>query len=490
MAAETMFSILHISDLHRSLDAPISNDELLASLSTDRARYMRSDPKIRAPDAIVVTGDIIHGVGLGHAKSKEELTDQYQVAESFLTRLADDFVKGDRSKVILVPGNHDIDWNVARESMRPVLPKDEPGHTKVFSTGSEYRWSWKDRIFFKIVDQNLYAKRLDAYWEFIERFYAGVNGSPQLFRDKQFALLPLWNERIGVAAFNSCHGNDCYAFHGAIEPSAIALAREVMLREHQFGLWLAVWHHSIEGTPYRSDYMDADQVHNMVGYGFRLGLHGHQHRHQVLPMHVDLPDRETMAVVSAGSLCAGPKELPTGFFRQYNIIEIADDLMSARVHVRQMETAQLFSGCHLTSAGGKTFHDVSWSAPPSGPPSRTSQAEPPAKVVLSAEHLLGTGHAGEAAQALLEWMPGLRGYSRTVFVRACVESRKWDLVIEKLGEPQNIDELVALIEACDRLRSIDLGLNALRSRSDVLGMPAAQRLELERRLKIRGATSA
>jgi hypothetical protein len=234
--------------------------------------------------------------------------------------------------------------------------------------------------------------------------------------------------------------------------------------------------------------MDADQVHNMVGYGFRLGLHGHQHRHQVLPMHVDLPDRETMAVVSAGSLCAGPKELPTGFFRQYNIIEIADDLKTARVHVRQMETAHLFSGCHLTSAGGKTFHDIVWSDPPLGPPATTNAAEPSAEVVLKAERALRTGDAAVAAQALATWMPGLRGYARSIFVRACVEGARWALIVEQLGEPQSIDELTTLVEACDRQRLPAAGLDALQRHGDALGVPMAQRLDLERRLKIRGET--
>lgn len=485
-----MFSILHISDLHRSADDPISNDELIASLSTDRARYTRSDPAIRAPDAIVVSGDIIQGVPLGYADSKGAIAEQYRVAESFLALLAEEFMGGDRSKIIVAPGNHDIDWNVAREAMEIVLPENEPKPANVFLAGSEYRWSWKDRSFFKIIDPVKYARRLDAYWEFIERFYAGVAGGPHLDLEKQFALFSLWDGRIGAAVFNSCRGNDCFAYHGSIEPSAIAVARQVMHRDHQFGLWVAVWHHSIEGAPYRSDYMDTDQVRNMVGYGFRLGLHGHQHRHQVLPMHVDLPDRETMAVVSAGSLCAGPKELPTGFFRQYNIIEIADDLRNARVHVRQMETAHLFSGCHMTSAGGRTFHNISWSEPPPGLHAQTSAAEPSPRLVITAEHSLRTGDPASAVGALIEWMPGLSGFARNIFVRACVEAVRWDVIVARLGDPQNIEELTAFVEACDHQRLIQKGLEALQSYSDAVSLPAAQKLALERRLKIRGGTLA
>jgi hypothetical protein len=312
-----------------------------------------------------------------------------------------------------------------------------------------------------------------------------VIGIPCLGRDKELTVFQLWNGRIGVAVFNSCRGNDCYAVHGAIEPSAIALARQIMSRDHRFGLWIAVWHHSIEGAPYRSDYMDVDQVRNMVGYGFRLGLHGHQHSHHVIPMHIDLPDRETMAVVSAGSLCAGAKDLPTGFYRQYNIIEVADDLKSARVHVRQMETAHLFSGCHLTSAGGKTYVDIRWSEPPLGSAALIDVGAVPPHVILEAEGMVAAGKGVEAAERLVGWMPGLSGYGRTVFIQACISGGKWEWIIQHIGEPQSINEMVALVEACDRSRTPSPARSALGAYSERLGMPAWQRRELELRLLVR-----
>ena len=58
------FSILHISDLHRSSADPISNAELISALVQDRDRYLREDPRILPPEAIVVSGDLIQGVGL------------------------------------------------------------------------------------------------------------------------------------------------------------------------------------------------------------------------------------------------------------------------------------------------------------------------------------------------------------------------------------------------------------------------------------------
>ena len=84
-----MFSILHLSDLHRSETEPISNDTLIASLLADGDRYGIETPTIRSPDAMVVSGDIISGAKLGQQGFGEEIAQQYEVAMEFLTELAE-----------------------------------------------------------------------------------------------------------------------------------------------------------------------------------------------------------------------------------------------------------------------------------------------------------------------------------------------------------------------------------------------------------------
>src|SRR6266508_5493303 len=100
------YSILHISDLHRSPEDPIGNAELLSTIQSDMDRWGREDPAIPPPEAIVVSGDLIRGVRLGHASPDRELDEQYDDAFDFLVRLADRVVAGDHMQVVLVPGNH------------------------------------------------------------------------------------------------------------------------------------------------------------------------------------------------------------------------------------------------------------------------------------------------------------------------------------------------------------------------------------------------
>jgi len=482
-----MYSILHLSDLHRSPDDPISNDELISTLRTDRHRYVSEEPAIRTPDAIVISGDIIQGVPLGTNNHLEKLRCQYSIAEDFLARLCEEFIGGDRSRVVLLPGNHDVDWNTSRAAMTEVSADKEPRPEVAFREDSVYRWDWRTKHFYQIIDQNRYSRRLDAFWEFAERFYTGVPGLLRFARGSDYNVFRLCDNRIGVAAFNSCNGNDCFAYHGSIKRQAISASHlELSSAPYSFELWLAGWHHNIEGPPYRTDYMDMDLVRNMIGRGFRLGLYGHQHRTQAEPRHIFLPDRNTMAVVGTGSLCAGPKELPTGFYRQYTVIELADDLQSARVHVRQMETAQLFSRAHLNSVGGRSYVDLEWEIPKEIAARLAATAPTPhAQVIIEAERSVKNQRFPDAVSLLEPLMVDLERYGRTVFFEAAVGAGRWDLIIKHGHSPQSIQELMNLVEAYDQTHQVQRGKEALALYGEALKMPEAMTKELQKRLAIR-----
>jgi hypothetical protein len=264
------FSILHISDLHRSPRDPISNDELVSALVSDRDRYIHEDPRISVPEAIVVSGDIIQGVPLGTSDHETKLADQYATAGEFLDELVRRFLDGDRSRMIIVPGNHDIDWNIAFSALEPVDHKDIPNNVAalLYAENSDYRWDWKSLTLYRIAQPGRYERRLDPFWEFFERFYAGVSGLLKVEARADANLFSLCDGRIAVAAYNSCYGNDCFAVHGMIRKEVVARSHlELNDSGNVFDLRMAVWHHSVEGPPYRTDYMDVDIVRGMIGRG-------------------------------------------------------------------------------------------------------------------------------------------------------------------------------------------------------------------------------
>ncbi|MEO7865932.1 MAG: hypothetical protein ABIR63_08740 [Sphingomicrobium sp.] len=173
---------------------------MIASLVADADRYVGETPQIPPPKAIIVSGALIQGARLGDTNHATEVNAQYAVAEEFLSLLANRFLDGDRSKIVVVPGNHDVSWNTAFAAMRKLLPKEIP--VDILATLNEpdslYRWSWEERALYKIEDTTLYATRANAYWDFVERFYSGIALPLGLDRNRGFNLFELDEGRIVV----------------------------------------------------------------------------------------------------------------------------------------------------------------------------------------------------------------------------------------------------------------------------------------------------
>jgi len=487
------YSILHISDLHRSPTDPISNDELVSALIGDRARYINEEPQVRAPDAIIVSGDIIQGVPLGTSNYAVELAQQYATAEAFLDELTNRILGGDRSRVVIIPGNHDIDWNTALSAMSLVSAGDEPKDVagELHREGSSLRWDWRNRQLYRIVDEDAYAARLDAFWTFFGRFYHGVQNLLHVTPKADYNLFSLMGHKIGVAAFNSCEGNDCLVSHGLIKREAIARSHlEMDDSGHPFQLRIAVWHHSIEGPPYRTDYMDIDIVRGMIGRGYRLGLYGHQHRAQAIAQEIYLPDRERMAAVCAGSLCAGRRELPVGTYRQYNVLEIADDFRSVRVHVRSMSVANLFGRTPLGDFGGATYATLEWTPPKTaGGSVATPVAQYANREIEEAEAALKSDDARKALQLLadVDRVPG--SYARRLYLEAAHKMGDWRALVTEINPPNTIDELMYLLDAYSQSGDFRRARESLDQFSGALELPQEtqqifrQRLDAEEKMR-------
>jgi 3',5'-cyclic AMP phosphodiesterase CpdA len=429
------YTILHISDLHRSPADPIGNHELLSALLADRDRAGSEDPAIGAPDAIVVTGDLVYGAPLGQENYEAELDAQYEVAVDFLDLLAENFLDGDRTRLAVVPGNHDIDWNGARAAMVPVAETDVPDSFSLGSCGpdSNWRWSWEERRVYRIVDRDLYDSRLARFDALVENFYTGVD----VVKHPLYRLHRLHGDRIAIVAFDSCLGNDCFALHGKIDERAIADAF-MELRGQAPELYVAAWHHSIEGEPVDTAYMSPSTVEDLIGKGFRLGLHGHQHRAAADNRYVHLPEKQEIAVVSAGSLCATGLSLPTGVARQYNLIQIADDLTSARVHVREMVIANNFAPAKRTEFGLMGYLDLEWQLPASR---LQHQAEAGDARVLEAEKANAKGDFTVAENLLGDVSTEPGSYARDLLRIALQEQRAWERLVSLLDPPATIAEL-------------------------------------------------
>lgn len=479
-----MFRLLHISDLHRAPSDPVGNAELISTLLADHDRHSRDSTPIGKYDAAIISGDIVQGIDLHDTNADAELIQQYDAAYEFLAELADRFFAGDRSRMVVVPGNHDVDWNTARNSMIVVDDPDKPVKQLLTIANSPFRWDWNSKRLFLIKDRSLYEKRLDHYREFHRHFYE--HSSVPIYSDPNgyFDLFELDIGRIVVAAFNSCHENDCYRDQGAIAEEAIGRAHlAIRDRGRRYALKMAVWHHSIEGPPGLSDYMDGALVARMIDRGFRLGLHGHQHHAEAATHRINLPEKTDMVVVSAGSLCAGARELPVGMQRQYNVIEISDTFDSCRVHVREVTSANVFTPSTRAFAGA-SYIDLQWSADRNEMGDAVDwNVEETRAVVLHAEELAQANDADGAVTLLRDHLSSLPAYGRKLLLDNAVIANRWADILLIANPTISIDELVSYVEAAIRLNKHDLAQSSLDENASEVGLEDSQRRELSARIE-------
>jgi 3',5'-cyclic AMP phosphodiesterase CpdA len=441
------FSILHISDLHRDLSDEISNAWLLESLKKDFDQFERETPKIGKPMVAIVTGDLVYGVQPNAANADEELERQYKQAEEFLIALADNFFDGQRERVVILPGNHDVSYNDVMASVQRLGIPSEPGKKAVlvadlFAPQSTLRWSWRDLCFYKISDQGRYDDRLHHFAMTYERFYEGRRTFP---RDpgRQVGVFDFADIGFCVITLNSCFNNDPLRRAGSLHPDALAAACRA-LRDPRRSGWLmaAAWHHNLVGGPTRDDYLDAEFLQLFIDAGVSLGFHGHQHSADCFDERCRIgPDMRKITIVSASTLCAEPRNLSPGVPRSYNVVEVSTDDWTGRVHQRQMVN-KLFNlpvwGPGRFISTGSSFCDFGLCKP--------LMARPPALdlqlLLEQVDMALGSGRWSDALDTLAKVRS--EPLARPFLLRAVTELGDPKRTITELWPPATIAEAVTI----------------------------------------------
>lgn len=317
-------TVLHISDLHRITEANV--DCLSASFNVEKEYYRTNN--IPMPSFIVVSGDIIQGSKEEDAsKAQEEILSQYEVAGRFLAGLCNLFYGGDRSRMIIVPGNHDVSQYVTRGCMLKIEADDyKPFVDSLWNDDSNIRWSWKDLSFYKIIDTNGYKNRFNDFISFYNSFYQDVKWPdrkyPELV-DAEADIIDFKEEGVTFVCFNSCYQLDHLQQSGYISFNALSnLSTKLLEKKRQGRLIIAVWHHHTQGLPKENNYLNYRILDNMTKYGIGLALHGHQHISGILNEYRDVFTKDNLWLVSAGTVYGNSSDMVPGTTRQYNLITI------------------------------------------------------------------------------------------------------------------------------------------------------------------------
>lgn len=460
-------SIMHISDLHRDPRNPISNEALLNSLIQDVENSAAEDPAIPPPQIIIVSGDIIQGTGKDAEKPDEVLREQYDQAEQFLGALADRLLGGNRQKIVVVPGNHDINFPKMFSALTETdyAAVDDKKRLElaglIQESSSKLRWSWNEFKLYEITDTTLYDERLVDFIAFYNRFYGGTRTYP-VDPAQQFDIFDFPELRLVLVGFNSCFQNDPWNRQGVIHPRAFSCACDE-LRKRQFRgrLRLAVWHHSTKGAPRQDDYMDSDFLQQLVNHGYSLGFHGHQHKPELIDEKFAFGGDRKVNALSASTLAGGERSLASGGTRGYNRVILDTDKWEVELHVRQMANPDFLNPIWVRGflSDQRSFQSFKLQQPrPVDPSSIASQDLP------EAEKLLRENRNEEAA-AVLEPLASSNDMAKRLLLQAFVGCNNKKGIIRCFDDPFSPEEIIAV---CDALWE-EGQLNELRA---ILARPA------------------
>jgi|GEM_PF-1851258 len=317
--------ILHLSDLH--LTEPFRSFEEVWS----------APGAILQPgsfDFVVVSGD------LSQSAREQEFAD----LEAFLLRSVVPLLKSeDRARIVLVPGNHDVDWSAKLGDWLPLgytLDKEGDAFLSQLkkalrspeqSPGLRVSISSHGHVDVLRINETQYPQRFSAVQALLDRFYVGGGTSATSRRFQPFRLTSReesehWSahvfpeERVAFYGFNSCHQNDRYWTGAMISPKAVEAARSHAEKHAKDCIRIAVWHHGLDSGRGRPDYLSANDVSLLYNAGFRIGFHGHTHQaaHQTF----DALFANRFIVVSTGSLGAGSQERPDAVGNQFSIARV------------------------------------------------------------------------------------------------------------------------------------------------------------------------
>ncbi|HPO15898.1 MAG TPA: metallophosphoesterase [Candidatus Hydrogenedentes bacterium] len=344
-AATGPIRLLHLSDLHFTVDTPIQA----------RLQWLLDDLKLdgglgfKTLDYLVVSGDF----------TNKGCTEGFEKAYEFVSGLTQEFGLS-AERCIFVPGNHDTvdlqeayDWRDTKDGLKEGEWVAQ-GDIVLVRNASKYP------LRFKPFSDHFYHK-------FLQRPY------PTDYAE-QGMVVPFWETGIQFLTLNSCWQIDRFnRKRSGVLPEAVANALKQAQKQEEDArksgqlakekplLRIAVWHHAVSG---KESMADVDFLGNLQKNHVKLVLHGDVHE-----MRSDLigyRHEKKIHVVGSGSFGARAEDRPEATARLYNVLEIARDLKSVRVHTReQRQPDGAWDGWHEwpDPEGGKgrvAYYDIGW----------------------------------------------------------------------------------------------------------------------------------
>ncbi|WP_437487178.1 metallophosphoesterase [Sorangium sp. So ce1014] len=307
--AGTCFRVLHLSDLHFNAQdqATLWYAQLAADLRQQGCQRL---------DGLVISGDV------GNLSIPEE----YTAARLFLDHVMGGFGLSPQS-LVLVPGNHDLNWSLSQDAYR-------------LERRARYRGEVKEGTFIahgadviEVRDEDAYKLRFRHFAE----FYRQVKGEEYpLDYERQATIHHLPECGLLFLGLNSAWEIDHHhRARAGVHTGAVARALIQLERYSRDALRIAVWHHPV--TSAEPDQLnDAGFLQQLAVAGFRVALHGHVHRAENQIYRYDMsPGGRRLEIVSAGTFGAPARQWVPGYPLQYNLLLFSGGMMTVETRCRE-----------------------------------------------------------------------------------------------------------------------------------------------------------
>jgi HEAT repeat protein len=311
--------ILHLSDLHFGTLDQANN------WRNQLAEDLKHELRINKLDALVLSGDIANFA----------TPDEYEAAHQFLRSVCDEFSLTPK-QISLVPGNHDLNWNVTHWDLaddvaytsksRKRCKPDELNEGSYIEASPDVVW---------VRDNEKYKQRFANFGN----FYQTIKGTPYpLEYDRQYTLDHFSDINLLILGLNSAWNLDHhFKSRASIYTNALSNALTEIRNNPAYKncLKIAVWHHPLSSS-FDDRITDHGFMEQLAKAGFSAFLHGHIHKSDASLFQYDMTaDGRNLKGICAGTFGAPIREWVPGYPLQYNLLKLAGNQLTVETRCRR-----------------------------------------------------------------------------------------------------------------------------------------------------------
>jgi 3',5'-cyclic AMP phosphodiesterase CpdA len=329
-----MARVLHISDLH--LETLERAETCVYQLCSDIQRELG----IETLDAIIVSGD----------NSEFAQPTEYKATAAFVKQLCETMHVASKN-LLVVPGNHDVDWVSAKESYFVVRASEAPA-----SSVSRYQDHGNRNYVEVVTDARAYERRFHNY----AQYHRDVTGRAYpLEYSRQFEVVTSTDNKLVLLGLNSAWNLDhYYPNRSSIEATALnrglVAARECASEVGSEPRIFAVWHHPIHGD---GALQDTAFLQRLVVDEVVAVLHGHIHKPENEQFNYEWSTGgRKLWVLGAGTLDS--PDVYSGYPWHYSLISIQEDHLEVRSRAKSERDGAWHSDGRYLVARGMPPDDV------------------------------------------------------------------------------------------------------------------------------------